>query len=843
MFTGQASAAGVKGFKGGYNFIDQAESASQEAKLREERIKKAVTENKLLDIAYSDVAGESEADKEVQALKQRVDEQDKQIKSTHSTTVRKDLNDAVLPTNGKDRSKMIETLKSRFKTNPDIYKSLGLQNPQTMSILNPRDQRDRKWMMDTLAQSKVTPESQGLKADSPEWQKILDDAIDGYPAMKADGSIVDLAGLSVAMGASTMANPEHNDRMTKNWQELRGRLTRSANNAEAALSTEPMEPMPKPETVEQNQMVNPTTGAEIGMQGEGQDNTQVEPVADSIIDGQATRETQKVEGRAKVKDMIAIIESGGDPTTGKNEYGYEGKYQFRYDSPKDAGYDIAKKLGYTADEIRQDPKKQEEVMDVYLDQNATSLENKGHEATPYNLWLAHNQGAGGANAIITGKLTPQIRKNIEAQGVSGNTDKELIANYHAKFAPKMDGEASAVSTQVSSTIDNEINKQGEGKPLSDMRMRKVYALLGKSYPKDPNESTAKMKNYEFLKGTVGEDKAFEAVFGTKDTTKLSRLGKTIRDANDAYARGDKKAGDILMKGADKMADKRTSTQYGYDEAREANKALIARGRDTWTDEDKDDFASNEEIIQSFEKPSNIESIEEKLKMQKEAHEVSNKYASDINKAITSGTTLSPEAEGDLKYSQQLARQSAPSKTVESDGKLVEKMQANQLGANEIATTLNRLESGDLASVEKGVIDNALQYVETKLPKGFTLGKDRQATIDANIKAGSALGFLQATLIKAMSGTAASDAEVQRLTDVMQGNNWNQPEALKKSLKEFYDVLDRQQGTFRTQLRVSPYEAYSLSILQKVGGEADRTGMPTRTIGNETRYWDGKAWVK
>jgi hypothetical protein len=828
MYGGQAAAGAVGGFKEGFDFINKAEQASQEAKMREERIKKAAMENKLLNVAFDDaMGGPSQEAQELEMLKTQVAEQTKTIQANNSTAMRKDINEAVLPTNGRDRSKMVETLKSRFKTNPDIYKSLGIQNAQTMSILNPRDQKDRTWITNTLGRAGVTPEAQGLDPNSPEWQSIIDDAIDGYPAMKADGAIVDLVGLSVATGSSAMANPEFNKRMEDNLTELWGRLDRSADNAEAVLSTEPGEPAPSLEAVEQKEMVSPTTGADIGMQGEKTDTTMAEPIADDIIAKETEVKTERAKARQNIKEVIGGIESGGAYDTPPNKNGYEGKYQFRYRDENDAGTAIAKKLGYTPEEIRNDPKKQEEVMDEYMDMNASSLEKKGHEATPYNLWLAHNQGVGGANAIINGKLTDTVRKNIKNQGVEGKTDEELIANYHAKFAPKMGEEPSAKEAQVSSTITSEISKQGKDQPLNDMRMRKVYALLGRAYPTDPNKPTAKMKEFEYLRGIVGEDKAYQALFGTS-TARKSQLGKLYDELDSAKVLGDtEKIANIEQMITNTIESKgATKTKVQYDRARETNKELDKL--DSLTPEQQSDYDSNLETIQSYEKTTGEQNIEAKLALGTRAYDLASQHTNAVEEAISGkGGLLDAKAEGDLKEAQRLMEQSEGEKVKSRDSKVIESMQANQLGANEVASALNRFESGDFANVEQGVIDNTLQYVETKLPD-VAITDDRKRTIEANIRKNTALGFLQATLIKAMSGTAASDAEVQRLTKVMQGNAWDQPEALKVALKEFYDVLERQQGTYRGQLRVSPYDGYKLSILDKIGeGVTPKGAIPTK----------------
>ena len=150
----------------------------------------------------------------------------------------------------------------------------------------------------------------------------------------------------------------------------------------------------------------------------------------------------------RLKDIIAGIETSHGPDNDKaysqppNKSGYEGKYQFRYRSKNDAGYAIATKLGIDP-KAKKTPEQQEAIMDEYLAINSKRLRSKGIDPTPYNLWLAHNQGATGAEAILSNKLTPQIRRNIKNQAVQGSTDEELIQNYHDKFQPRFADSAQA----------------------------------------------------------------------------------------------------------------------------------------------------------------------------------------------------------------------------------------------------------------------------------------------------------------------------------------------------------------------------------------------------------------
>lgn len=189
-------------------------------------------------------------------------------------------------------------------------------------------------------------------------------------------------------------------------------------------------------------------------------------------------------GYQSVKDMIAGIETKHGANSakaygqGKNKNGYEGKYQFRYRNKKDAGWDIATALGYDP-KGEKTPEMQEAIMDEYLRRNAKQLKRMGIEPTAYNLWLAHNQGAGGARAMHRGKLTDTIRRNIRNQGVKGTTDEELIANYHRKFKPKFDDAGQASATTYMAKLEKTMDMQEAKRAAKNLTGNDLFKGLTK----------------------------------------------------------------------------------------------------------------------------------------------------------------------------------------------------------------------------------------------------------------------------------------------------------------------------------------------------------------------------
>jgi len=132
---------------------------------------------------------------------------------------------------------------------------------------------------------------------------------------------------------------------------------------------------------------------------------------------------------------LANVESGGKNITTPNKSGYVGIYQFRY-RDGDEGSMWAKKFGVTPQQMINSPELQQKAMSSALKRYDMQLNKSGIPVNNYTRWLRHNQGLGGARSIVSGKLTNTIRRNIRNQGISGNSDYELIQNYHKKFKPR-----------------------------------------------------------------------------------------------------------------------------------------------------------------------------------------------------------------------------------------------------------------------------------------------------------------------------------------------------------------------------------------------------------------------
>jgi len=143
------------------------------------------------------------------------------------------------------------------------------------------------------------------------------------------------------------------------------------------------------------------------------------------------------------KTLLAMmdIESSGDPNA-VSPTGAKGLFQFTKGVGAEFGlnkYD--KKTGRLWDDNRADPEANTRAAIKLLKRNRKQLESKGIEATPANLYLAHQQGAGGASKIIrsaeTGEqLDATTRKNL-ALNYGDSSGRDYVATNERKFNQRL----------------------------------------------------------------------------------------------------------------------------------------------------------------------------------------------------------------------------------------------------------------------------------------------------------------------------------------------------------------------------------------------------------------------
>ena len=195
MYSGAENLGEAKGFQSGYDFAVKAEAAEQQAAKRAEDIKKA----QIATAAKTQLWREY-GDTEENAMVSMASELN-QLKGQQTAGVGRQLiNDLVQPNNMRDREEQLKTVISVLKNNPNLVKTLGIQNLNTIDVIRPSNKKDAQKVLDFYNAQYGTDITLD---DSAKVARIISQ----YPAIKADGAVIPLYGLQTAMGAATVATP------------------------------------------------------------------------------------------------------------------------------------------------------------------------------------------------------------------------------------------------------------------------------------------------------------------------------------------------------------------------------------------------------------------------------------------------------------------------------------------------------------------------------------------------------------------------------------------------------------------------------------------------------------
>ncbi len=122
---------------------------------------------------------------------------------------------------------------------------------------------------------------------------------------------------------------------------------------------------------------------------------------------------------------LAVVESAGKWDALNKGSGAYGRFQFMPKTEKS----YAKKLGISIEEART-PAGQMAMVSAFTNDNRKGLQRAGFEPTQKNLYMAHQQGLGGAIKMLNGGQAKSI--NLTSNGVS-NTD-EWLAKFGHRFS-------------------------------------------------------------------------------------------------------------------------------------------------------------------------------------------------------------------------------------------------------------------------------------------------------------------------------------------------------------------------------------------------------------------------
>lgn len=130
-------------------------------------------------------------------------------------------------------------------------------------------------------------------------------------------------------------------------------------------------------------------------------------------------------------DAVMYIESKGN-TNAVSVTGATGLFQFTKGTGKRYGL-----ITQDGKDFRKDPEANFRAMQQLTKDNANDLKKAGIELTPTNLYLAHQQGVGGAIEIIRAmkqgrEVSPQIRTNMNHNNGRGKTPAQFYAFVDSK---------------------------------------------------------------------------------------------------------------------------------------------------------------------------------------------------------------------------------------------------------------------------------------------------------------------------------------------------------------------------------------------------------------------------
>jgi hypothetical protein len=737
MYGGLASGF-TEGIKSGYNFVDDAKTkaqnreiqqqqAKQQAEIRAQQIKKAQNENYLTGAMIDDANGvQMETDRRISEIESQNRQMSAEVTKSEVT------NPLTLAPNSKARGEQLPSSIAKLRKMPNVVKTLGIQNLDTADVLRAGNPKDIEWATNMVMEGGTSPESIGLdmnnEADRDKWAEYMGQIVESYPAIKVDGQVIDMHALSVAMGAQTSYTPAQRklaDDNRKNLNDIFDSMTQTSN-------------MPKEEVA--------------NMTPEDYQETRQLAEETATVDT-ATDTTPRKGGSRSWRNKNPGNIEAGQFADANGSIGSDGR--FAIFPTEEAGHKAMSNLLFEGKNYKNKTLRQA------IARYAPSSENN----VP-----AYIRATGADPDMKMKDFSPEQRKT-------------LLANMK-KHEGWKEGSVSSTNNEADQIVQESIKT---GKPIDDMRMRKLYAIAGKTYPGTTSgKATSKMKDFQFLQDSLGlsKEEAMKSAFG------IGKEGNSSRK------------------------------QVGYKKAIKANIAYQEKldAGETLSKADKTLMKANNEIIEDFEDTSHQQNVTSDLDTRAKGRTASNEALSTL-RSTNVDKDIKANSIRKLDEAQAKLRQVDP-KAYKAEGKTIETMKDTQVTLNSLADVLNRVESGDLQKTDTGIVadtwNKVVSYMSEDVKKQVdsVAGTEWRKTNDANIKQNVSLGLLQAEFIKSISGATVTDEERKILLDTIKGGDWADETTLKTALTEFYNVQSKKHANRAKQLEngVSPYDGYRYGIL-------------------------------
>lgn len=157
-------------------------------------------------------------------------------------------------------------------------------------------------------------------------------------------------------------------------------------------------------------------------------------------------------------DAVMDIESRGDANA-VSPTGATGLYQFTRGTGEQYGLIKRDSTGNIIVDNRKDPVANFEAFKKLTADNAKSLKRAGLDVTPSTLYLAHQQGAAGAKAILTAikngtDVPDNIRKNMNLNNGRGKTPAQFFDMFSNKIEERMGGATRQIAQSGNDGLPN-----------------------------------------------------------------------------------------------------------------------------------------------------------------------------------------------------------------------------------------------------------------------------------------------------------------------------------------------------------------------------------------------------